>query len=55
MKVKIKIQKSKSNGGRYVYHFITLPKILLDNFPKLKRKQFIELETDLMGNVQFKI
>ncbi len=55
MKIKLKIQKNKSNNGKYTYHYITLPKILMENFPRLRKRQFIELETDLLGNIQFKI
>ncbi len=51
--MKVKVRKLASHGARYKNYVITLPKELIQKYPRLKRAKFVEIE-DVLGNIVLK-
>ncbi len=55
MEIKVRLRKLASCNGKYKSYAITLPREVLENFPQMKKRKYLKLTTDVIGNLVIKV
>ena len=52
--MKIKLRKQPGHNKQYVSYVITIPKEIIRKVPRFKSQKFVEIDTDIVGNIIIK-
>ena len=52
--MKIKLRKQPGHNKSYVSYVVTIPKEIIRKVPRFKKQKFVEIDTDVMGNIVIK-
>jgi len=52
--MKIKLRTQPGHNKQYISYVITIPKEIIRKVPRFKKQKFVEIDTDIVGNIVIK-